>query len=118
MAMQNRGGVTFIETPNFMRAIDAFKEPGLLLAIQEALLSNSNAGVQLKGGMRKARVPGLDRGKGKRGGYRVWYYYLIESEEGDIVFLLHIIDKTEKENISAKDEAALVDMIKRMFASH
>jgi len=116
--MSSLGGITFIETPHFMRAIDAFKEPGLLLAVQEALLHDTKAGVQLKGGMRKARVAGLDRGKGKRGGYRVWYYHLIESEEGDIVFLLHIIDKTEKENISAKDEAALADMIKRMLSSH
>lgn len=44
------------------------------------------------GGARKARMPA--KGRGKRGGYRVVYYFVLDNT----VWLLTIYDKVQKEN--------------------
>ena len=49
------------------------------------------------GGARKARMPA--KGRGKRGGYRVVYYFY----DGDMVWLITMYDKVHKEDLSPAD---------------
>lgn len=60
--------------------------------------------------MRKLRRPDQKRGKGKRGGLRVIYFWW---EAGKQFWLFAIYDKDEMEDLSAKDKGLLKDMLKR-----
>lgn len=54
------------------------------------------------GGVRKIRVKSSS--KGKRGGFRVCYFYYVSAE---IVYLLFIFQKNEQENLSDAEKKAL-----------
>jgi hypothetical protein len=56
------------------------------------------------GGLRKARWAQASRGKGKRGGVRVIYFVALSAE---IVFLLDLYSKGEKEDLSNADKKEL-----------
>lgn len=61
------------------------------------------------GGLRKLRHGDQRRGKGKRGGLRVIYYWW----DGRAQFwLFTLYDKDELADLSAKDKKALKDMLK------
>ncbi len=105
-----------VQTRNFSKVIDSFMKKRLLLqedfdAFQRALAENPNLGVIMSGagGVRKTRLKGAS--KGKSGGFRVCYYYLV----GESLFLLHMYGKNEQENLTAgekKELKALVKMLK------
>lgn len=79
-------------------------------AFVETINNESSLGVNLGGGLYKARVSNSDKNKGKSAGYRVVSYIkAVESE----IWLVHIYDKSELENIT---ESALDEIIKRIFA--
>lgn len=63
------------------------------------------------GGARKARMPAKRRGK--RGGYRVVYYFVFE----ETVWLLTIYDKVQKENLSPEEERIIQQLIKKIRGS-
>ncbi|MEL6065133.1 MULTISPECIES: type II toxin-antitoxin system RelE/ParE family toxin [unclassified Methylobacterium] len=75
-------------------------------AMVQWLSSNPLAGAVMKGtgGARKVRFAG--KGKGKSGGYRTIHYY-----GGDDVplFLLALVDKGERDNLSKAERNALAD---------
>ena len=54
--------------------------------------------------MRKVRWADESRGKGKRGGVRVIYYFV--AEDGDIL-MLAVYSKGESDDLSAYDRAAI-----------
>src|SRR5579864_658868 len=56
------------------------------------------------GGLRKARWSQASRGKGKRGGVRVIYFFAFTAE---VVFLLDVYSKAEKEDLSNADKKEL-----------
>lgn len=60
------------------------------------------------GGARKARMSA--KGKGKRGGYRVVYYFVLE----DTVWLITIYDKVQKENLSFEEERIIQQLIQKI----
>ena len=61
------------------------------------------------GGLRKLRFADKRRGKGKRGGLRVIYYYWIGGPE---FWLFTLYDKDEAADLTPKDRAALKDRVK------
>ena len=63
------------------------------------------------GGARKARMSA--KGRGKRGGYRVVYYLVLEN----VVWLLTIYDKVQKENLSPEEEKIIQGLIQKMRGS-
>jgi len=91
-----------IETPTYLR--DA-RQAGLgeeaLVGIANVIAANPTAGELMPGtgGARKVRVAG--RGKGKSGGYRIVSYFAAEDVP---VFLLAIIDKGERANLSKVEQ--------------
>jgi hypothetical protein len=62
------------------------------------------------GGLRKLRQPDAKRGKGKRGGLRVIYYWWLG---GDQFWLFTVYDKDEANDLSAEERKALKQLLKR-----
>ena len=67
----------FIELPPFARHRSGYLDDESFLALQAYLMSNPEAGdvIEGTGGLRKLRHADPRRGKGKRGGLRVIYYW-------------------------------------------
>lgn len=79
---------------------DVFRE------LQTLLMSSPTAGAVIKGtgGLRKLRRTDKRRGKGKRGGLRVIYYYWVHGRE---FWLFTVYDKDEISDLTPKECAAL-----------
>jgi mRNA-degrading endonuclease RelE of RelBE toxin-antitoxin system len=90
--------IVFKESPIFTRLVDQYLSQEEYAALQWALVINPEAGAIIpgSGGLRKLRWK--TRGRGKRGGYRVIYYW--RSQQGEM-WLLTIYAKSEAENIPA-----------------
>ncbi|EQA35561.1 plasmid stabilization system protein, RelE/ParE family [Leptospira inadai serovar Lyme str. 10] len=63
----------------------------------ESLKKDPTQGTSLGKNCYKIRIPIASKGKGKSGGARVIYFVILAKE---VVFLLSIYDKAEKESIS------------------
>ena len=102
----------FVELPAFARFRQDYLEDEQFRELQNALLQNPEAGdvIEGTGGLRKARHADARRGKGKRGGLRVIYYWW---RPGSQFWLFTLYDKDELDDLSAKERRALKDMLKR-----
>jgi hypothetical protein len=80
-------------------------------AMQNALMDDPSAGdvIQGTGGLRKLRWTDKRRGKGKRGGLRVIYFYWVRGLE---FWLFTLYDKNELSDLSKKDRATLEGLLK------
>jgi len=67
----------FVELPAFERRRADYLDDAAFRDLQEALMKNLDAGqvIEGTGGLRKMRFADARRGKGKRGGLRVIYYW-------------------------------------------
>lgn len=77
------------------------------------LAANPEAGISLGGGLRKVRIP--RPGGGKSGGYRTLYVF------GGLempLFLLTVFAKNEKDNLTKAEQAAAVELSKRLIAAY
>jgi hypothetical protein len=81
----------------------------VLSAIQADLLDNPERGrlVPGLGGIRKARAPNPERGKGKRGGFRYLYLYFVADQQ---IYLLYLLDKNEQEDLSPEQPKLLREL--------
>jgi hypothetical protein len=102
----------FVEMPAFIRHRSDYLDDEGLRALQNALLDNPEAGdvIEGTGGLRKVRQADPRRGKGKRGGLRVIYYWWDGRRQ---FWLFTLFDKDEMNDLSAKEKKALKDMLKR-----
>jgi mRNA-degrading endonuclease RelE of RelBE toxin-antitoxin system len=66
------------------------------LAFLSELEENPKMGDELFPNCRKTRIAIKSKGKGKRAGARVIFYYKIEDDK---IILLYVYDKTEMENV-------------------
>jgi len=76
------------------------KLPQDLKNLQAELLQNPKSGIDLGGCCYKIRVANTSVPTGKRGGFRVIYYYYQESD--NTIYLMSIYSKSEIENIDDK----------------
>ncbi len=73
------------------------KKLGLdLKSLNETLLSNPKAGIELSNSLYKIRLENSSSKTGKSGGFRIIYYYI---DKNDKLYLLKIYSKTEISNI-------------------
>lgn len=98
--------VEFIETPTFTALIAEYLEDDEYRALQSFLAAEPEAGdvIQGTGGFRKLRWADRRRGKGKRGGLRVIYYYLLTDSQ---IWLMTLYDKGEVADLSAAEKRQL-----------
>ena len=77
-----------------------------LRKLSTALQENPHLGVALTGSCYKVRMANSSIPTGKRGGFRVIYYFV---DERGTVYLMSIYSKTEKENITESEIVAILE---------
>lgn len=102
----------FVELPAFTRHRDDYLNDEGFRALQNELMEQPEKGdvIEGTGGLRKLRRPDPKRGKGKRGGLRLIYFWW---EAGRQFWLFTLYDKSEMDDLSAKEKGLLKDMLKR-----
>ncbi len=102
----------FVELPAFAKYRPEYLDDEGFRDLQNSLMANPEAGdvIEGTGGLRKIRQPDLRRGKGKRGGLRVIYYWWDGKRQ---FWLFTLYDKDEMDDLSVKDKKALKGMLKR-----
>lgn len=101
-----------IETRVFTRQITGLLSDEAYREFQLRLAENPELGAIIKGGggIRKVRV--AVRGRGKRGGARVIYYWAMRRH---IVLLLFAYSKNESADLTAKQVVELAKIVRREF---
>jgi hypothetical protein len=102
----------FVELPAFERNRSAYLTDEALRGLQNAMLKNPEAGdvITGTGGLRKVRHGDATRGKGKRGGLRIIYYWWEPKRQ---FWLFTLYDKDELDDLSPKEKAALKTILKQ-----
>ena len=102
----------FVELPVFAKYRPEYLDDEGFRDLQNSLMANPEAGdvIEGTGGLRKIRQPDPRRGKGKRGGLRVIYYWWDGKRQ---FWLFTLYDKDEMDDLSMKEKKALKDMLKR-----
>lgn len=95
----------FVESTIFEKYRDKYLNDEEYRLFQAELMSNSKQGdvIQGTGGLRKIRV--ASKGKGKRGGSRIIYYFLDEKRR---FYLLTIYSKNEMSDLTADQKKQLM----------
>ena len=101
----------FVELPAFERNRARYLEDEGFQLLQAVLMANPAAGevIEGTGGLRKLRFGDRRRGKGKKGGLRVIYYYWTGGPE---FWLFTLYDKDETADLTTKERAALKELVK------
>ncbi len=95
-------------TKDVKKLLKKYKQlPSDLKNLQTELLQNPKAGIELGNSVYKIRVANSSIPTGKRGGFRVIYYYLDSCNNN--LYLMSIYSKTDLENI---DEKVIVQILK------
>lgn len=102
----------FVELPAFERHRAEYFDDESFLELQSLLMLQPEAGdlIPGTGGLRKVRFADKRRGKGKRGGLRVIYYWW---DTGSQFWLFTVYDKDEMSDLTAAQRKALKESIKK-----
>ena len=98
--------LAFRETPLFTRRIVEILSDTEYSELQAALVVRPELGklIPETGGLRKLRWAQSQRGKGKRGGVRIIYYW---HREGSLIYMLIAYSKGERDDLSAHEKRQL-----------
>ncbi len=101
----------FVELPAFARHRADYLDDDTFRELEKLLMKNPVAGdlIPDTGGLRKLRFADTRRGKGKRGGLRVIYYWW---DAGSQFWLFTLYDKDEMVDLTPQQRKALKAMIK------
>lgn len=108
--------VEFVETTEFTRKADKLLTPLELRLVQREIAIDPMRGdvIQGTGGARKLRVALPSKGKGKRGGARVVYYY--QDSQGRVylirVYLIDVYTKSRQADLSEAQKQQLYQLVK------
>ena len=102
--------LVFLEAPLFTRLLPDYMSDEDYQSLQLALMDAPLRGEVMSGtgGFRKLRWRDPKRGKGKRGGLRIIYYYLMSDHQA---LFVTIYNKDEMIDLSAEEK----DILKRMI---
>lgn len=104
---------TVAEMPEFQRRAKAVMSEAERESTIEFIAANPTAGTSLGGGLRKVRVP--REGGGKSGGFRTIYVF---GGRHMPIFLVTVFAKNEKDNLTKTEQAAAVELSKRIVAMY
>lgn len=98
--------LVFLEAPSFTRLLPDYMSDEGYQELQLALMDNPGRGEIMPGtgGFRKLRWRDPRRGKGKRGGLRVIYYYLTSDHQ---IWFVTIYDKDEMMDLTVEEKRIL-----------
>jgi hypothetical protein len=101
----------FVELPAFERHRASYLDDDGFRALRNLLMEHPEAGELIPdaGGLRKLRFSDVRRGKGKRGGLRVIYYWWVTGLE---FWLFTLYGKDEMADLTPTQRKALKAMIK------
>ncbi|MEK6374658.1 MAG: hypothetical protein AABO58_18410 [Acidobacteriota bacterium] len=104
----------FRETDIFTREITSLLTDDEYAKLQGVLIVQPDAGdlIPGTGGLRKFRWAEERRGKGKRGGIRVIYYWYVA---GSLIYLLLAYSKGQQDDLSAAQKRLLVRLVAEEF---
>jgi mRNA-degrading endonuclease RelE of RelBE toxin-antitoxin system len=102
----------FLETPIFTKAVGAALSDDEYRTLQTALMLRPEQGALIRGtgGLRKIRWRG--KGHGKRGGYRLIYYW---ERRTDTFYMLYIYPKNLQEDLTPKQSRLLGKLVREEF---
>jgi len=102
---------SFVEAPAFTRHLPDYMDDDEYRALQDALIKNPDIGdtIQATGGLHKLRWRDHRRGKGKRSGLRIIYYYI---EKERLIWLFTLYSKDEAADLTADQKRAIKQAIK------
>lgn len=102
---------TFVELPPFERIRKECMDDEAYRLFQQELMDNPEMGdvIEGTGGLRKLRQPDPRRGKGKRGGLRVIYYWWLG---GDQFWLFTVYDKDQADDLTPAQRKVLKQLLK------
>ena len=100
------------ETSVFSRQVSKLLDVDSYRLLQLRLVADPEAGDLIRGttGLKKIRWQGS--GRGKRGGVRVIYYWAAKE---DVVLMLLMYGKSERDDLSAEQRKVLVALVKEEF---
>ena len=98
----------FVELPPFERNRQDYLNDENFQAFQKTLMQNPEAGdvIEGTGGLRKIRYTDEKRGKGKRGGLRVIYYWWVSGQQ---FWLFTLFNKNEMDDLTPVQRNILPD---------
>lgn len=107
--------ITIAELPEYIKCSEKLLDEEERNSIINYLAIHPTSGdiIEGTGGIRKIRWS--RRGKGKRGGIRVIYYYYNETIP---LFLLTVFGKNEKDNLSKAERNELAKLTKKILESY
>jgi hypothetical protein len=108
--------LTFVETNIFTKRLAALGLEGSLRGLQLELLDKPEAGDVEPGtaGLRKIRLGDPTRGKGKRGGARVYYLWLPRRGR---MYLMFVYGKNEASTLTADQKRKLRSVVAQIKAT-
>ena len=103
---------TFIELPPFERHRQSYLNDESFREFQQMLMKNPEAGdvIEGTGGLRKVRYADEKRGKGKRGGLRVIYYWWLSGKQ---FWLYTVYNKDEMDDLTVAQRKTLKELLKQ-----
>ena len=99
----------FIETAVFTRALRHHLEDDAYRALQLALVLRPEQGAVIPDGAGVRKMRWASRGKGKRGGIRVIYYWAAEIET---FYMLYVYSKNQQGDLSAIQIRVLARLVR------
>lgn len=105
----------FVELPAFERNRSKYMSDENFSDFQQELMLNPTAGevIQGTGGLRKVRFQDSSRGKGKRGGLRIIYYWWLKESE---FLLFTVYGKGEMDDLTPEQRKKLAELLKKFKA--
>ena len=105
--------MVFVEFPNFTKHVAGLLDDEDYRRLQAALIANPDLGDLIRGtgGLRKVRWSA--KGRGKRGGVRVIYYWIARRDQ---VLLLVIYPKSARDDLTADERKLLAKLVERELA--
>ena len=99
----------FIETPVFTNALHRHLEDDAYRALQMALVRRPEQGAIIRGGAGVRKMRWGSRGRGKRGGLRVIYYWAADEES---FYMLYVYSKNQQGDLDAAQIKALARLVR------